>query len=84
MRHEFVKVTECIVVKGDLDNIQVADDVDLLKEDAKAVVVAGGSKNVVVIADVHLVTEDVKVVVPVSTNFVEEASMVRAMVTAIS
>jgi hypothetical protein len=58
-----------VVVEADLDEFEVAEDTDLLKEDAD-----------VVVADVHLVTEDVKVVVLVGTEFVGEIRLVEVVI----
>jgi hypothetical protein len=66
MLHDAAKIAVGAVVEVDLDEAEVADCMDLLKEDADAVGVA----------DVHLIMEDVEVAVLARTDFVEEASMV--------
>ena len=69
MIHQFAEVTVGVVVEAELDKVDVADSVDLLKEDAK----------IVLVGDVHLAMEEIEIVVLVGANFVEVVTMVEAV-----
>ena len=68
MLHDFAKVTVGVVVEADLGEVEVADGMDVLTEDAK-----------VVVDDVHQVTENSEVVILVHTYFVEVVTMAEAV-----
>ena len=69
MIHQFAEVAVGIGVEAELDKVDVADSVDLLKEDAK----------IVLVGDVHLAMEEIEIVVLVGANFVEVVTMVEAV-----
>ena len=76
MLHDFTKLAVVAVVEAGLDEVKVADGVDLLEEDTNVVVVVSTDfaevvtmaevvVAVVVLADVHLIKKDVKAIVVV-------------------